>query len=89
MKNDITPWEPSNELKAELVARALEWVERNHYKVPKPSGPEIREIHVPVTLIPLKGTVDTLVFDAATRKLKAIIFDYFNLREVVVKRIDL
>ena len=81
--------EPSIKLKSALVRHALKWIANNEYKLPPPIGPEIREIHVPAMLIPGSMAVDVLVFDAWTQKLIAIEFDYYNTREVVVKRITL
>ena len=79
--------DPSAQLKRSLVIRALKWIAENDYKLPPPSGPEIKEIHVPATLVPGSGAVDVLVFDAWTKRLIAIEFDYYNKRDVVVKRI--
>lgn len=89
MKKGFILREPPIALRRSLVLAALKWITENDYKLPPPTGPGIKEIHVPATLIPGSFAVDVLVFDAWTKRLKAVEFDYYNGRDVIIKRVEL
>lgn len=71
-----------------MLHRVAQWIETTGYKLPEPSGPEVREIRVLVRLAPRVIIVDCLVFDAISKKLLYILLDVENFTNSMVKRVD-